>query len=151
MPRGPHLQAALIVERVMRESDSVPSLLRIIDTLNITAEMPTSGQPTPDTAIRVPFPLTVYLRWGRGDSDGPYDVEIVGLGPNGKRATLNTSKIAFTDAQGAELQLVTQLNLSQGQHWFIVKLNGREVTRLPLIMNVTWVPPSSIAPGRSAP
>ena len=70
MPRpvnGPYIAVATFCEKVLRESDGVLTIVRVVDTLNIAAsalKYPTNSPPIPITN------LTVAIVLRRGEASG---------------------------------------------------------------------------------
>ncbi len=133
---GPHLNAALLCEKVLQEKDGVNSAIRIVDQLNITA----AGPGVPQQIIPAVFQFTLFLILKTGEMPGPCEVEILVKKPDNTEAakmnrTVNLEPPAY---RGMNLKIETQLQVDQaGLWWFEVFIRGIRRTRVPL--NVVYL------------
>jgi hypothetical protein len=137
---GPYLLAAVFCDRILREIDGVSTLTRVINQITVrpqgVGETPT-GEP-----LAVEVPLNLYVRIARGDSAGTHDLGVGTIPPNGAETSLQQTKIDFGEGSGAEIGLTITLQTNQsGQYWFPIYIDGQEVTRSPLVLQIDTEPP----------
>lgn len=135
----PFVQVACVCERVLVETDNVPSLIRIADTYHL--ELP---QALPaDTAAAVN--LTVYVSLKSGDVVGEHEIGLKLNRPDGLASEKRPWPAEFRgEAHGVSLRLnFTIANPAYGLYWFDVLWDGDEIlTRIPLRLT----PPKTLAP-----
>jgi hypothetical protein len=124
---GPYLAFAVICERVLRETDQVPSLIRIFDHLLINGPSP---QLSPNSV-----PLTIAVGFRAGRKQGKSTVSIRPLSPSGQDLPGIEQPILFQGDQESGANLVGQILFpiqEEGLYWFGIFLDGTELTRVPL-------------------
>lgn len=127
---GPYVQAAVLCEKVLQEKDGVLSIIRIIDTINITA----SGMTAPDEmpAGQINLPAVVSLKAGM--LTGKYEIEIVPVTPSGKKMH-GVTVSAYFEGNDRGVNVVLNMNLlvkEEGVFWFEVSVHDQLLTRIPL-------------------
>lgn len=130
-PQGPYLAAAFLCEKVLIETDSVKSAIRIIDRINRTAIAPAP----PDTMEPFDYSLTLFIRFKSGAARGPMSLEVRLSKPSGESPTPLRQTIHFEgeDDRGIDFVGNMTLRLDQaGLYWFDVYLDGTRLTRVPL-------------------
>ena len=124
---GPHLQAALICERVLQEQDQVPSVIRIIDRIFFALG--------PDGELVQPqHPIFFFISFKAGSARGSFNVEIHREKPSGERALVLNAPVFFEgEERGVNVVVGTAFAPDQaGLYWFDVMFEGTLVTRIPL-------------------
>lgn len=127
---GPYLQAAVLCEKVLQEKDGVISIIRIIDTLNITASGPAPPEEMP--AGQISFPAVITLKAGM--LRGKYDIKIVPVAPSGKKMH-GPSVSAYFEGDDRGVNVILTINLTvkeEGVFWFDVSVQDLLLTRIPL-------------------
>jgi hypothetical protein len=128
--QGPYLKTAVLCERVLREADGVPSLIRIVDRIIHTR----SG---PDAPIEMPplsHNLTAFVSLTSGQARGSYEIRIELEEPSGLRKPPMISTVLF---EGEDKGVNLVLNMAatfeyQGLYWFNVYLDDKLLTKMPL-------------------
>jgi uncharacterized protein DUF6941 len=124
---GPYLGFAVICEKVLREADQVPSLIRIFDTLTINGPGP---QLSPTN-----MPLSIAIGFRKGAKEGKAIVSIRPRSPSGQDLAGVEQPILFQGSQEAGANLIGQILFpvqEPGIYWFGIFLDGTELTRVPL-------------------
>jgi hypothetical protein len=130
-PSGPHLQAALICERVLQEHDGTISAIRIIDRLTHFVQGPNVPEALPSFQQQIAFLIALKSGAARGRHTVRLDVEK----PSGEQAPLASFPVHFEgEERGVNLVLNTMFAPDQeGLYWFDVWLGQEErLTRMPL-------------------
>jgi hypothetical protein len=135
---GPYLNYAVFCEKVLRETDGVLSLIRIIDraTVTITASTAPGGQVVPQLLLppAPPVPVTLVIGLKSGDFTGSVPVKMRIDTPSGFRLPdYETSAVFRGQEEGAVMVLPLQIPAQdEGVYWFVVEVSGEEITRVPL-------------------
>ena len=126
--KAPLLGVAAICERLLQE-DTVMSMIRMIDTFNITGD----SKEFPPGVIT----FEIYLMFKSGEAVGERTVELVGYSPSGKAGYRFKKKIKFEGGeQGVGLKFRVVMTVDEtGVYWFHVKLNRQDITKIPLTIN----------------
>jgi len=135
--QGPHLAAAFLCEKILKEADGVISAVRIVDRINHTAV----GPNPPEEMQPFDHELTLYVSFKAGSARGPIPLEIRMQKPSGATASPFRSTLNFEgdDERGVNVVAIMKLHLeTPGLHWFDVFLGGHRVTRIPL--RVVYLP-----------
>jgi hypothetical protein len=127
VPGGPHLNVALICERVLQEQDGALSAIRIIDRVWFVAD-------ADGTPLQPQQPITLLLSWKSGDARGRYSVRVVLEKPSGEQVPVLQAPIHLEgEERGANMVLNTALEADQeGVYWYDVYFEEDRVTRIPL-------------------
>jgi len=126
-PDGPHLNAALICERLLAEQDGVLSAIRIIDRIFfITGE---DGEP-----LAKEQPITLVIALKSGAARGSYTVRVRMEKPSGEQMPLLEAPVFFEgEERGANLVLNAGFKPDgAGLYWFDVDFETDRITRIPL-------------------
>ena len=121
------LAIAVFCEKILRETDNVISLVRIIDRFNVTGA-------TPEMSATV-LPFTIVVSFKSGFLRGKQNVRIRPKSPTGKELPAMDVPVLFEgdDERGnivaAQVAFVAD---EEGLYWFDVYLNDELVTRMPL-------------------
>lgn len=117
----PWVQAACVCEKVLIEADSVPSLIRIVDTYSL--QVPQS----------VGVDLTAFVALRSGKVVGEFEVGMQLTDPEGTKTPVRTWPVVFNgEEHGANLKmnfLLTNPNI--GLYWFDVLWRNEVLTRIP--------------------
>jgi hypothetical protein len=126
-PGGPHLQAALICERVLQEQDGVVSAIRIID--RVFFILGGDGQP-----LSPRHPITFLISFKAGSARGRFTVEVRREKPSGEQGPGFEAPVFFEgEERGVNLVINAEFEPDQeGLYWFDVLFEGDRVTRIPL-------------------
>lgn len=128
--QGPYLKTAVFCEHVLRETDGVPSLIRIIDRITHT-------RTGPDAPIEMPpvsYNLTAFISFTSGQARGSHEVKVELEEPSGLTKALTTSLVLF---EGEDKGINLVLNMAStfqysGLYWFNVYLGDKLLTKMPL-------------------
>jgi hypothetical protein len=127
---GPYLIQAVFCERVLTEKDGVLSLIRVFDRLNVSV---VAGTPNEGPVAMNAF-LVLSLK--NGAARGTCEITIDHEGPEGGVMPLSafaqTVELVGDDDAGVNALVQLVVTWVPGLHWFTVKLNGVEATRIPL-------------------
>jgi hypothetical protein len=140
---GPYLQAAFFCERLLQETDGVPSAIRIVDHVTAQAAGPVSpGSP------HVPVSLTFVLLFKTGKARGYRELTIAMVPPGGSSSLAPgdeySQRILFEgpDDRGDTIIMpITMIPISMtleaaGIYWFNVSIDQRFMTRVPLRVEI---------------
>lgn len=135
---GPYLQAALLCEKVLHETDKVLSIIRVVD--GITVPDPRGAGPQGVSLI-----LLVMLK--PGDASGAHVVKVVpdlSLGMRDREivvpTTMGEQEVGVNVTIQLSLTIRAEEGLEQkGLHWFNVLVDEHPITRVPL--RVSFRPP----------
>lgn len=130
----PHVQIACVCEKVLLETDAVPSLVRVVDTY--TVDLP--GQVP--AGFKFATQLTAFVALKSGEVVGRFDVGLRLTQPDGKMHLANKWTAEF---KGQEMGVNIRLEFSiqdpkEGLYWFDV-LWGEDsevLTRIPFRLRV---------------
>lgn len=134
---GPHLQTAVLCEKVLVEQDGVKSAIRIFDRQTRTATGPTPPMEM-ESFVMEAFLL---LQFKSGSARGTYQLQVSLQKPSGESIQPVNSAINFEGEDDRGTDIVANLALSldmTGLYWFDIYLNGTRVTRVP--MRVVYLP-----------
>lgn len=154
---GPYVNAAVLCERAIQETDGVLTIVRAVD--KVTAQpIPGSGDTTAPGGMQ-PFPLSLSLVviMKAGHARGDYTLAIRPEDPTGAQLLALETPLSFTgtdDGQGANVVINLNLGIQhEGLYWFDVLLSGELITRVPLRIEYRPVadqpPPAPQAHGTS--
>lgn len=134
---GPFLQAALTCERVLFERDGTLSLIRVIDRIGSPVE------PTPAAPVGFAFQLVVMLKFGA--EPGPFQLVVRLQNPAGETSQVLENTLERPDGPEPDLGVnvhapIQMLFQSVGTYWFLIFVDGRELTRVAFTVSVA--PPS---------
>ena len=136
---GPYLAAAIFCDNVLRGEDGAMSAIRIIDHLTVTipADAPAD---VPSESKRVATAVWALVMFKSGGSPGRHEVSLVVQSPSGKRHNGPKHEMTFSPEPhgGANLRINLGLGIKEGGIFLIdVLLDGKRVTRMPLLITVT--------------
>jgi hypothetical protein len=124
---GPHLQAALIAERVLQEQDGVITPVRVIDRVMIPI-LPGGERPAPEKLF-----LLVTLK--SGGARGSYTVQVKLESPVGTEIPFIPPGTVFLEGEERGVALIVPFAFTpeeQGLYWFDVYFENERLTRVPL-------------------
>lgn len=125
----PFVQVACICEKVLRENDDVPSLIRIVEvfTLEPPPKLP------PGISASVTLPLTIFVALVAGDVVGEHTLSINLTRPNGTTTRVSDLPVVFVGGGGVNLQIGFNLQSpEEGLYWFDVLWVDEVLTRIPV-------------------
>ena len=128
--QGPFLTAGFICERFLRETDGVPSAIRIVNKVVRRSV----GQPPPEQMEPFDQELVLYLAFRSGSARGPMPIEVKILEPTGREGDPFRETLEFVGDDNHSVEAVTRLSMrveSEGLYLFDVLLGGRLITRIP--------------------
>jgi hypothetical protein len=123
----PYLAMAVFCEKVLRETDNVMSVIRVIDRFNLTG----------GTAEMTPTPLQfiVLISFKAGFLRGKQMLAIRPESPDKEPLPQISFPMLFEGDDDRGSALIAQMNFiatKEGLYWFDVHLNEERVTRMPL-------------------
>jgi hypothetical protein len=123
------VQVACICEKVLREHDNVPTLIRIVDIFNVETPI----DPLPE-GVHLGTPLTIFVALKSGDVAGEHEIGLRLTRPDGTTGPVRKWPVTFGGAErGVNLQLGFALDSPQlGLYWFDVLWSDEVLTRVPL-------------------
>jgi hypothetical protein len=142
----PFVQLACVCEKVLIEPDSVPSLIRVVDTYTIDDPAGLPG------GLKAAMPLTIFVSLKSGDVVGEFDVGLRFVQPNGKAHPVRTWPMEFKGNEGG-VNLKVDFSLgepAEGLCWFDVLWGDDVLTRIPLRMKFRRTPKPTAGPTESA-
>jgi hypothetical protein len=127
----------LFCEKLLVEQDNVNSVIRIVDTINIT---PLPGQKLKRGGL-MPLPLALLLMVKAGDARGKREMQLRLVSPSGKVfKTVAELEFNLSDPPegGANFKASPVLLKwdKEGLYWFEFLLEGKLFARVPLRVNV---------------
>ncbi|HUZ36131.1 MAG TPA: hypothetical protein VMV17_07370 [Streptosporangiaceae bacterium] len=133
---GPYLNYAVICEKVLRETDDVLSLIRIIDRATVTIQVAAApGAGTQSIPITPLIPLSFVVGLKSGGYVGSVPVKVRINTPSGSEWPEFETPARFEEGEdrGAVIILPIQFPAQdEGVYWFTVQVSGDVVTRVPL-------------------
>jgi len=131
-PADPYLSFAFLCQQVLIEKDGAHSFIRIIDRLTHAEH----GPAAPPEMPAFKYSLVLALGFRAGSARGNNEIRVALERPSGITETLPfTLPVHF---EGEERGAFFTVNLpdmefpDQGLYWFIIRLSGQFVTRVPL-------------------
>lgn len=128
--RGPYIQIAAFCERVLRETDGVVSLIRIVDRITHTEH----GSMAPRDMPEVRYPLTLVLTLKAGAARGRHDVTITPQLPSGETLSPITVGVQM-EGEHRGTGIVSRIDIPyklEGVYWFTIAFDDIPITRLSL-------------------
>ena len=127
--RGPYLCAAMLAEKVLQDSDSVPSVIRIVDRLQVPRNLglPPMGAP-------LQLAVHIFVLFKAGTAVGKYQLRFIQVGPSGERTQLAISKLSF-DAKQLGTMSNAPLRIKWdgfGRYWLDLFIKNQFCTTIPL-------------------
>jgi hypothetical protein len=140
-PPMPYLATAALCEKVLAEPDGATSCIRIVDTLTLTLlETPKLG-----AEAAIPLPLTLVISFKSGDFEGECILHLVVLTPSGKRHKIQPIPLIFSKPPEGGTNMRSPLFVpwdGEGLYWYVVCLDKKEYTRIPLRIRLSSPEPS---------
>jgi hypothetical protein len=119
---------AAFCEKVLKEADGVLSLIRVHDSVMVTAGSD-SPRELPEGRIQVNF----VLMFKSGDAQGRHELKIRVQQPSGLYLDDILADVVFEGgARGSNVITELALDAIEGTYWFEVYVSERELTRSPL-------------------
>jgi hypothetical protein len=130
---GPHLQAALLCERVLYEKDGVVTIVRLIDRVVVHNARATTGAQVP--AAIVACHAVVILK--TGSRPGNYKLRLVLSSPSQRLLREFSVDVSLPGEEDQGVNVVMPIQFlanEEGVYWLDVKLNNEEpsLTRISL-------------------
>jgi hypothetical protein len=118
----------------LEDKDGVPSLIRLVDTVNMPKPKPSAWPEGEEGPLLIAIPLTAFLAFKSGDAKGEHTVGLLIVTPSGKRQKSTELKIELLgDEHGVNVRIPVAAPLGEdGLCWYHVLLDGKSVTRMPL-------------------
>jgi len=159
---GPHVRAALLCERVLEETDRVPSLIRVIDRFlvsGLAASMSGNLYTITSPLIIAPPQYVVsfflFLAFASGDFVGRKSLRIALFSeatPDAPQLEGGVQEVAFIKDGGVNIiQGVTLPLATLGRYWFDVTLDGVHVARVPFRVDAVTPELTAALPGTATP
>lgn len=126
---GPYVGYAVLCEKILREADSVISLIRIVDRMIVEP-----GANAPEEMPIIPLQLQAAIGLKSGTLSGSYTLKLTLASPDGEEPTLGTFPLLF---EGQDRGINVNVNLTlevkkQGLYWIGVYVEDSILTRMPL-------------------
>jgi hypothetical protein len=124
-PSGPHLQAALICERVLQEQDGVVTAVRLIDRVNFVSS---------EDEERRSHPIAFLISLKAGAAHGSYTVRVEVETPSTERHPILEAPVFFEGGERG-VNLVVNARFEPevaGLYWYDVYFQETRLTRIPL-------------------
>lgn len=127
---GPHLAAAFLCEKLLKETDGVSSAIRIVDRIAVQAAGSEAPEEMPSQEVR----LTALLILKSGTARGRGKLKIAIENPSGQSGSLGEYPVFFEgEDRGVELVINLQLHLDlEGLYWIDLTYADTLLTRMPL-------------------
>lgn len=130
---GPYLTAALICDRLLRESDGVVSAVRIIDRFVVSVQAIGSELPSLPNERHVQFVLLLHFRSGKAQGNQIMTLTIER--PDGMHRLFLNQSVYFDGGDERGPVLGIECNFAydlDGLYWFRIELDGRFISKIPL-------------------
>jgi hypothetical protein len=127
---GPYIQVAAFCERVLRETDGVLSLIRIVDVINHTE----AGSNPPKDLTPFHYPLMFVLTLKSGKARGRHEIKIVPELPSGETIAPIIVTVQL-EGGGRGTNVTSRVDpeyTMEGLYWFQVWFDEVLLTKVPL-------------------
>ncbi len=127
--QGPFLTMAVFCDTVIEGKDNVLSIIRLVDTANVTIP-PDTQQP-----IRVSINVTLASSFRAGGAKGTYTLKLEVETPTNKISVIGETPISFQGPAEQGANIISSLELQiqdEGVYWFNIYLEDKFMTRVPL-------------------
>jgi hypothetical protein len=128
-PRGPFLDAALICEDFVQESDHAISPIRLVNRIMFHERLPEPGNV-------IPLPLFLFLSFKAGEIVGERKYTLLILTPSGERREfLKNASLGMLQGGDTGANAIIQIHLpydGEGTYWIEVTLGGKRYSQVPL-------------------
>ena len=128
---GPYIAVACFAEKVLRETDNIHSLIRIIDRIKIA--ITTQGEMK--NLPKIQQPLILYISIKCGGERGSHNLEIVPIKPGGERLPSKSHPVHFEGPEYKGVNIIVKMVIeinSEGTWWFEVFHRKQLLTKVPL-------------------
>jgi hypothetical protein len=135
---GPWVQMAAFCEKVLIERDGVPSVIRVIDQITHTI----AGPEAPDALPPFNVQLQVIVMLKAGRARGRSEFTLVVERPDGIRREAGTGSVHFEGGPNSGANIPISLVVTfemEGLYWFDLLVDGRLMTRMPLMVRYNRV------------
>lgn len=136
---GPYLAAAFYCEGIIEDKlDGALTAVRIIDTVKIILP-PEAPADFPSDSNRLPVHIHALLIFKSGSAPGEHRVKVVAESPSGKRQTIKEQTLPLTQPPqgGLNFRVHQTIEIMKGGlFWLHVFLDGKRLTRMPLLISV---------------
>lgn len=129
---GPYVQVAAIVDTVLHEKDDVISLIRLTDRLNIELKAPEPHN-LPDELPEGTINITLVVMLKSGDARGRARLSVQPQMPSGQDLEEMSTDVLFEggEERGVNVFVTVSMPAVEGLYWIPVRIDGRELTRVP--------------------
>jgi len=143
---GPYLQAALLCEKALQETDGVISIIRIVDRWTVSG--PTEGM------LQTTIQATMVLMFKSGFHRGPERLTITAITPRDERILPAMEiPVHFEGDEDRGINVLIPMLFpvrEPGVYWFEVALRGQIVSHIPLRVIYHRVAPMQMPPNPSS-
>jgi hypothetical protein len=140
---GPYVAAAVFCDSVVRGDDGVLTAVRMIDQITIT--IPADAPPdVPSEGKNLLAQIEGLIGFKRGNAGTKHSLKLVMNSPSGKGTVVFEQPAEFRgEAQGGyHLRLKSAIAVSEeGLFWLDVIMDGKLMTRMPLLISVKRADP----------
>jgi hypothetical protein len=133
------LNAAVLCERVLEETDGTISVIRLAEHLVIDVSR---GNASGASTIAVPTNLLLVFK-RESEEPSEYQLALRVTSPTGREVTIAEIDLAIGSGYGRGIDLIIPFDFpasGAGMHWFAVWANGEVLTRMPIEVLTTKVP-----------
>ena len=135
---GPYLTMAVLCERVLQEHDGVPSLIRVVDRIDLIGPFTVGRDTQPEGVAQPPPPiaLTLALMIKAGKASGEHKLVVRLRRPDGTSLPDHVVMIELggdADERGLNFFVPTLITTRDtGVYWFEIGLDDMLVAKAPL-------------------
>lgn len=129
-PGGPHVNAALLCEKVLQEGDGVLSLIRVVDRLTHAV----TGEDPPEAMPPLPIDLTAVVMLKSDQARGRFRLTLRPETPAGLQLPAVEIPVHLDGEERGQNVIVRLAFVAEmeGLYWIDVLFEGELVTRVPL-------------------
>ncbi len=128
---GPYVAVACFAEKVLRETDNVHSLIRIIDRVQVAITTHGEMKELP----KIQQHLTLYVSLKCGGERGSHELEIVPVKPGGEKLPSKRHPVHFEGPEYKGVNIIVKMVIEinrEGTWWFEVFHRKQLLTKIPL-------------------
>jgi hypothetical protein len=145
---GPYLTAAVFCDRILQGDDGAMTAVRMVDhiTIGISADAP-PDVPSPEKQLLTDIEGLISFK--KGYSGTKHRLKLAMTSPSGKRMDMVKRDVHFRDETHGGYNLRLKMKVAVGEaglHWMDVILDGKAMTRVPLLISVQRVEPDAAPP-----
>lgn len=135
MHEGPYLNAAVLCENIVEDSNGMLSAVRMLDTISIAVQHPNEVSKASPANIGG----NLLLSFKTGESRGNHRLKVELVYPNGRKKPAFSQVAKFPKEAYGGVNIKAKVGIGvfeSGLYWFDVLLDGKRVTRVPLNISI---------------